>query len=130
MTKKLSSRAVNTWRVLRYIESMPGCAVLDIMRETGLIRQSIDKCLRRLLELNIIHVSGWQRYDKTDSGFARQFTAGPAPGQVLYKPRVPVAAQVIRHREKARLRMQRVRMLERAKRERGNVFSIVIQQII
>ena len=128
MTTKLSSRAVNTWRVLHYIEDEPGCAVLDIMKDTGLIRQSIDKALRRLLELNLIHVSGWQRFDKTGSGFARQFTAGPAPGQPLTRPRVPKVIQVARHRDRARLRMQRVRMLDRVKRERS-VFGVIIQQL-
>lgn len=128
MTTKLSSRAVNTQRVLHYIEAEPGCAVLDIMKDTGLIRQSIDKALRRLLELNLIHVSGWQRFDKTGSWFARQFTAGAASGQPLTRPRVPKVVQVARHREHARLRMQRVRMLDRVKRERS-VFGVIIQQL-
>ncbi len=111
--------------VWRLIERNPGCAVCDLMRWTGMPRASIDKALRNLIKQKLVHISGYQRFEKTGSGMARQFTVGE--GENLPRPRIHVHTQRKAHREKSKFN-KRQRTIAR-KGVEGGVFGFMAAQI-
>ena len=109
----------------RLIEKNDGCAVADLIRWTGYRRQIIDKSLRRMLADGRIHVSGFQRYEDTGSGMARQFSVGP--GAPRRRPRIPKHQQYEAHKVKSKYRQRRVRIAEQT--AANGVFGSMVAQL-
>lgn len=120
-----AERSVNMPVVWRAIVNNPGIAVCGLMQVTGLPRAAVDKSIRALLKREYIHISGYQRFARTEAGMARQFTAGP--GVNKKRPKVPQHKQLKRQRDRCRARSQRVRAAELVRR--AGAFGLMVVQL-